>query len=49
MTVKKLIEKLSKLPPEKQAMVYCGNDPYEIKSIVFDGITVWVDTDNYED
>lgn len=48
MRVEKLIEKLKELPPEKQVMIYCGNDPYDIKSVVFDGITVWLDTE-YDD
>ncbi len=48
MNVKDLMKKLQELPPEKQILVYCGNDPHEIKSVVFDDVTIWLDTDNYD-
>lgn len=48
MTVAKLIEKLSKFPDEKKVMIWCRNDPHDIKSVVFDDLTVWLDADNEE-
>jgi len=48
MTVKDLMKKLKSYPEDKQILVYCGNDPHEIKSVVFDDVTVWLDTDDYD-
>ena len=46
MTAEKLIKLLLEMPPEKQVVVWCHNDPHPIKSVTYENSTTWLDVDD---